>query len=327
MNRLLWYISFVLLCLFHTISFPQKVDRINFIPHWIPQAQFAGYYAAYEMGIYKKYNIDINILTGGPDNPASEMIKSGKAEFASLWLTNAIQLREQGIPIINIAQMIRKSALMLVAKKSSGIKTPKDMNNKKVGLWGGDFQIQPMEFFKKYNVKGIPVPQGSSINLFLFDGVQVTSAMWYNEYHRIINSGLNPDELATFFFSDHGLNFPEEGIYVLEDTYLNNPDLCERFIKATIEGWLWSFQNSDEAINIVIKYLKAASLPVNISHQRWMLARFKDLMLDSSSGTINTELSQEGYELVANSLRNSGIIKIIPEFKIFYRPNKNQVTK
>jgi len=57
------------------------------------------------------------------------------------------------------------------------------------------------------------------VNLFLRDGVDVVSAMWYNEYHTIINSGLNPDELTTFFFHEHGLNFPEDGIYTLEETF------------------------------------------------------------------------------------------------------------
>jgi NitT/TauT family transport system substrate-binding protein len=43
----------------------------SFIPHWVPQAQFAGYYIAYEKGFYKKQGIDLTIISGGPDRPAS----------------------------------------------------------------------------------------------------------------------------------------------------------------------------------------------------------------------------------------------------------------
>ena len=32
----------------------------------------------------------------------------------------------------------------------------------------------------------------------------------------LLNAGLNPDELTSFFFHEHGLNFPEDGIYALE---------------------------------------------------------------------------------------------------------------
>jgi len=45
-------------------------------------------------------------------------------------------MRAEGTRVVNIAQIMQRSALMLVAKKSSGIRTPQDMNGKKVGLWG-----------------------------------------------------------------------------------------------------------------------------------------------------------------------------------------------
>jgi NitT/TauT family transport system substrate-binding protein len=38
-----------------------------------------------------------------------------------------------GAKIINIAQIMQRSALMLVAKKASGIERPRDINGRKVG--------------------------------------------------------------------------------------------------------------------------------------------------------------------------------------------------
>lgn len=291
-----------------------QTKELTFVPHWLPQAQFAGYYIAFDQGIYKKHGINLKIVNGGVDNPSSECIKDGKADFVLLWLTTGIELRDKGVKLVNIAQMIQKSALMLVAKKSSGIKDPKDLNGKKIGLWGGDFQIQPLAFFKKYKIKGYPVQQGSSINLFLLDGVDVTSAMWYNEYHQILASGYDPDELTTFFFSEHGLNFPEDGIYVTEDFFNKNVKVCQEFVDASIEGWLWAFKNQDKAIAIISKYMKAAKIPVNKAHQNWMLSRMKDLMFDKSSGTIKKTLLENDYNFVAKTLLEGGNIKAIPAF-------------
>ena len=231
----------------------QALAKMTFVPHWLPQAQFAGYYVAREMGFYQKHGIDLTIMTGGPQVSAVQCLEEGKADFASLWLTKGIQRRSIGKPIINLAQLINRSALMLVAKKSSGITTPQDMNGKKIGLWGDDFLIQPQAFFKKYNLKVKTVQQGGTINLFFLDGVDVTIAMWYNEYHTILNSGFNEDELNTFFFSDHGLNFPEDGIYCREDFYLKNEALCRSFVQATLEGWQYAFNHPDQAIETVIK--------------------------------------------------------------------------
>ena len=105
------------------------------------------------------------------------------------------------------------------------------------------------------------------------------SAMWYNEYHTILNSGLNPDDLTLFFFSRLGLNFPEDGIYCMEKTLREDPESCEAFVQASIKGWLYAFENQDDALNIVMKHAKAAHTGTNKAHQRWMLARMKELIM------------------------------------------------
>ncbi len=316
---------FIVVIFFVCFSFPAMAvsgtpAKMSFIPQWVPQAQFAGYYMAYEKGIYERYGIDLTIITGGPDRPPSDLLEEGTADFATLWLTTGIQLRAKGVPVVNIAQMLKRSALMLVAKKSSGIERPEDMNGKKVGLWGPVFQIQPRAFFKKYKLDVREVPQSYSVNLFLRDGVDVASAMWYNEYHTILNCGLNPDELTTFFFHEHGLNFPEDGIYVLEETYRKNPELCSSFVQASLEGWQYAFENPEETIAVVMSNLEREHIPATAVHQRWMLNRMKDLMLpDGGTDGSPGSLRPEDYHRVAIGLKTNELIETIPSFTSFYR--------
>jgi NitT/TauT family transport system substrate-binding protein len=236
-----------------------------------------------------------------------------------MWLSSGIQLRDQGVKVVNIAQIMQRSALMLIAKKSSGVKTPQDIAGKKVGLWGPIFQIQPRAFFKKYNLEVKVVRQSYSVNLFLRDGVDVASAMWYNEYHTILNSGLDPDELTTFFFHEHGLNFPEDSLYTLADTFENDPDLCRAFVMASIEGWRYAFSHPQEALTVVMKNLKKEHIPATRIHQKWMLERMKDLILPQGPHIPMGRLLPEEYNLVAKALRDNGLIKEIPEFSSFYR--------
>ncbi|MBP1749922.1 MAG: transporter substrate-binding protein [Deltaproteobacteria bacterium] len=295
------------------------LKEISFIPQWSPQAQFAGYYAAYEQGIYRKHGLNVRIIQGGAYKPSSEILEKGEADIASIWLSTAIQKRSRKIKLVNIGQIVQRSSLMLIAKKSQGIKTPEDLNGKKIGLWGADFRIQPEAFFKKHNIKVKVIPQSYSVNLFLRDGVDAASAMWYNEYHTILNAGINADELTSFFYSDYGLNFPEDGLYVMEDVLKKDPEAICAFVRASIEGWKYAFDHPDEALDIILRYMVAANVPANRVHQKWMLERMKDIIYPSGKdGTaVPGTLRKEDYDRVAGELKEAGLIRDIPDINAF----------
>ena len=140
--------------------------KLSFIPLWSPQAQFAGYYVALEKGFYRGQGLEVEILNGGPERPADVWLEKGKADIGTLWLSEAIKKRAQGVRLVNVAQILQRSALMLVAKKSSGIRTIADLNGKTVALWES-FQLQPLALFRKYNLRVNVIPQAHSINLGL----------------------------------------------------------------------------------------------------------------------------------------------------------------
>jgi len=295
------------------------LKKVSFVTLWLPQAQSAGFYVAHDKGIYEKYGLDVDMLDGGPDRPPFRFLKEGKVDFTVLWLSTAIEKRSQGIDLVNIAQIFQRSGLMLVAKKSSGINKPEDMEGKKVGLWDAEFEIQPRAFFKKYKLNVKVVTQSYSVNLFLRDGVDVASAMYYNEYHTILNSGYDPEDLSAFFFYEHGLNAPEDGIYAMAETYKKDPAMCEAFANASIEGWQYAFNHVEEAVGIVLKYMEKAHIPANRTHQRWMLEKIKDLVMTKDKHDIVGILNEEDYNKVSANMTETGLIDNVPMFTEFNR--------
>ena len=67
-----------------------------------------------------------------------------------------------------------------------------DFNGKKIGVWRSDFQELSIAFLDKYGIQADIVPITSTINLFLKGGIDIMNVMWYNEYHRMLDAGLNP---------------------------------------------------------------------------------------------------------------------------------------
>ncbi len=299
---------------------PQKeLKPVSFLPQWIPQAQFAGYMVALEKGFYRDVGIDLTLLQGGPGMPPFEMLTSGGATFCTSWLSNAIQERAEGKKIVCLAQIIQRSSLMLIAKPH--IKAPADLDGKKVGLWIGHFYLQPLMFFRKHGITVQIIPNYSSEALFLKGAVDAMAAMWYNEYHSILNSGINPDELTVFFMNESDHNFPEDGIYTMEETYNADPQMCRDVVAASIRGWRRAFDHEEEALDIVMRYAAAAHTGTNRSHQRWMLERMKDLILSHETDDHVGLLRPRDYEYVGDILNKNHFIENLPSYRDFYRGN------
>ncbi len=291
-------------------------DTVTFLPHWMPQAQFAGYYMAVEKGIYKEYGLHVEILTGGPNFPIKNMIDKEEVDFVSDFLSGGIKNYCRFGNIVNIGQLSHRSALMFIARKSSGIETPEDFNGKKIGIWRSDFQELPMAFLEKFNIKAEIIPITSTINLFLRGGIDIMCVMWYNEYHQVVNTGIDFDELNTFFFTDYGLDYPEDGIYCKRKFFNSNPELCEKFVKATMEGWKYAFEHKEEAVRIVLKLMRDNNVPANSAHQLWMLNRMMDI-IDPKNNTL--VLDFDDYMETATILLDSKQIEFIPDFNNFYK--------
>jgi NitT/TauT family transport system substrate-binding protein len=189
------------------------------------------------------------------------------------------------------------------------------MNGKKIGIWRTDFKEIPLAFLDEYHIKATIIPISSTVDLFLENGIDVMAVEWYNEYHQILNAGYDPDELVTFFFYDHNLNISEDGIYCLRSSYLKNPEAYNKFVKASLEGWLYAFKNPELAVNIVMKYKEISHLPANRAHQTWMLNRMKDIM--EPEGKSYLGLKEIDFVKTEYILLKNGLIKKMPTYESF----------
>ncbi len=292
--------------------------QVSFIPHWMPQAQFAGYYVAYEKGFYTRRGLYVTILRGGPDKPSEVLLAKGTADFGSLFLSSAIVERAKGVPLVNLGQIVRKSSQLLIARRSSAIAAVEDMNGKKVGLWGEELSIGPTTLFRNHGIQVTVVPQAMTVNLFLRGGVDVVSAMWYNEYHTIFSAGVDPEELVVFRLSDYGADFPEDGLYCMEDTFKKDPRMCCDFVQASIEGWRWAFDHPEEALDIAMKYVNEAHIATNRTHQKWMLDRMHDIIAPDGAPVAAAFVPEDVYSKVAGALQADGLIDNIPAYSDFF---------
>jgi len=302
----------------------EEPRRAALVLQWQPQAQFAGFYVAQAKGFYREAGVDLTLIPGGQDVVASRLLAEGRAQFATMFLATGMERRGDtggaALPLVHLAQLVQRSALLIVTRKDSGINEPKDLDGRRISLWDNEFRLQPKALFQRLNIRPVIVPQSSTLGLFLHGGVDAASAMWYNEYHTLHASGLDLEDLRVFFYRDLDLNFPEDGIYTLEKTLKADPELCRAVVAASLRGWEYAFAHPEEALDIVLARMREGHVPVSRVHQRFMLARMRDIMLPAAKGdTPLGALAKSDFDRVAQTLARQGLLKSPPTFEDFSR--------
>ena len=291
----------------------QAGDAVTLQLKWVTQGQFAGYYVAAAKGYYTDEGLDVTILPGGPDVAPTQVLAGGGADVVVDWMPSALAAREKGLPLVNIAQPFKSSGMMLTCLKESGVATPADFPDKTLGVWFGGNEYPFLNWMNKLGLKtdgsagGVTVlKQGFNVDPLLQKQAACISTMTYNEYWQVIDAGIKPEDLITFKYEDEGVATLEDGLYVMEDK-LKDPafeDKMVRFVRASMKGWKYAEENSDEAAQIVID--NDATGAQTIEHQKRMVAEIAKLTAGS-----NGALDEADYARTVAALMSGGSDPVI----------------
>jgi len=273
----------------------KKLTKVTLQLKWVPQAQFAGYYAALDMGFYKRAGLDVTLKNGGPDIIPEQVVASGQAEFGVDWLPSLLASREQGADLVNIAQVFARSGMTQLTWKSSGIDSIAKMKGKKVANWLGGNEFELFAALVKNGMdptknKGVTiVQQPFDMNLFLQRKVDSASAMTYNELAQVLESK-NPKTGKLFTLKDlnvikmqnAGTGMLEDGIFVngswIKDR--SHQDVAKRFLKASFQGWIWCRNHVSQCTSWVL----ASGSTLGRGHQTWMTNEINKLIWPAPKG-------------------------------------------
>ncbi len=283
-------------------------DEVTLQLKWVTQAQFAGYYVALENGYYEDEGLDVTIKAGGPDVAPAQVIAGGGADVVVDWMPSALSARENGLPLVNIAQPFKSSGMMLTCRRDAGVSSTDDFAGKTLGVWffGNEFPF--LSWMAKLGLStdggddGVTVlKQGFNVDPILSGQAACVSTMTYNEYWQIIDAGLTPEELIVFKYQDQGVATLEDGLYVLEEN-LADPEFSDRmvrFVRASMQGWKWAEENPDAAAEIVLEYDETGAQ--TIEHQTRMMGEIA-LLTAGSNGALDVA----DYERTVQSLLAGG---------------------
>lgn len=268
------------------------LKKVKLQLQWVPQAQFAGYYAALDQGYYKDEGLDVEIVEGGADIVPQDVLSAGDVDYAISWVPKVLGSIEKGAKITDVAQIFERSATTQISFKDKGITSPADLSGKKVGSWGFGNEWELFAGMQKdgVGVKDVKlVQQAFDMNGFLAGDIDAAQAMTYNEYAQVLETKnpktgelYTPEDLNVIDWNDVGTAMLQDAIWAQSDKLKEKAyaDQTTKFIKASIKGWVYARDNPEEAAKIVT----AAGSQLGESHQLWMTNEINKLIWPSTNG-------------------------------------------
>ncbi|MCS6774004.1 MAG: ABC transporter substrate-binding protein [Anaerolineae bacterium] len=294
---------------------------VRVVLQWVPQSQFAGYYAAKDKGFYAEEGLDVTIIPGGPDIAPAQVVASDGAEFGVAWLPGRmLAAREGGADLVNIAQIFQRSGTLMVSFKEKGITKIEDFKGKNVGSW---LLGNEAELFAALRKAGLDpekdvtiVKQNFDMSQLLKGEVDVAQAMIYNEYAQVLETRnpatgelYKPEELNVIDFNEVGTAMLQDGV-MARASWLAQPgneDVAVRFLRATFRGWMFCRDNFDECVQIVLNNGTA----LGESHMRWQLNEINALIWPSPNGI--GIMDEALYKQTVEIAKTYGILKKDPD--------------
>jgi NitT/TauT family transport system substrate-binding protein len=289
-----------------------RPDRVRLQLKWVPQAQFAGYYAAQALGFYAAEGLDVTIRPGGPDAAAEDLVADGQADIGVGWLSALLVARDRGRPLVNIAQVFGASGIRQVAFASSGIRGPADLRGRRIAVWFSGNEYPLLATLEKYGIDRTRdvtlVPQPFDMRLLLDRAVDAAAAMTYNEYRQLLEAGVRAEDLVVIDFNREGTAMLEDGLFTTEE-WLRRPGhrgIAARFLRASLQGWATCRTRPSDCVDAVL----AQSPALGRAHQTGMMAEINKLIWDAGTpaGEIGRMNDQAFWRTAAIALR-FGVIK------------------
>jgi NitT/TauT family transport system substrate-binding protein len=247
------------------LSFPATVRAqslkslkpVNLQADWVYGGPNAGLVVAKEKGFFADAGLDVTINQGKGSGSTAQIVASKAVQFGfadGFVVGNSVS---KGMKLKMVAGVYRRNPCAALVLEESGIRSPKDLEGKTVGIATGSAQFQQWPAF----MKGAGL-DASKVRVINVDGAGAGPALISGQVAAIAGfaQGYIPSieirgkkKVRAFWYADEGVTAMSNGIIVHQDL-LAEPDLIRGMVRATMKGFIYGRANAEEMTQIVKKY-------------------------------------------------------------------------
>jgi len=249
MRRYLTALIFIYVANYFGYAF--AADSIVLQLKWHHQFQFAGYYAAKELGYYKDAGLDVTINPVTKNKNPIDNVLDGTAQYG-VGSNDLLLLRHSGKPVVALAVIFQHSPYVLLALKKNGIESVHDLVGKRVML-----DPYAQEVIAYLRSVGISMDRLNIVpsNDYNASDLITGKADAYAGYSTNDPYYLEKAGVPYLMFSPRsaGIDFYGDNLFTTESELKNHPARVKLFLEASLKGWRYAVKNPEKVADLMIE--------------------------------------------------------------------------
>jgi len=231
-------------------------DAVSLRLNWYLGGLHVPFYYGKERGFYKEEGIDLTINEGRGSANTVQVVAAGSDTFGLADSSSVVATAVKGADVKSVMSLLNSTGFSVVSLASNGIKTPKDLEGKKLAVSPGDPLGQLFRALAAHNkldmskISFVQVDPAAKVVAVLEKRVDALLGGADDQFFLIKYKGEEP---AALRYADHGANIVGMTILTQGATIKAKPDLVRRFVKATARSWDEAKKNPEAAVDAGLK--------------------------------------------------------------------------
>jgi len=216
---------------------------------WSHAFQFAGYYAAKELGYYEEIGLDVDIQESGPGRNSVEEVVAGRAQYG-IADSSIVLERANGKPVVVLGVVFQHSAIVLLAQKTGAEQTVHDLAGKRIMLVPGDAELRA--YLQKTGLSSdlyTEIENSFNIRDFIDKKTDAFSA-YITDQPYVLNHEKIP--YVSYTARSVGIDFYGDNLFTTEDEIEKNRERAKAFRDASFRGWEYAMKHQAEIIDLIL---------------------------------------------------------------------------
>ena len=214
-------------------------DKVTFATNWKAQAAHGGFYQAAADGTYKQFGLDVTIQQGGPQVNNRPLLPAGRIDFLMTGnLLHSFDNVKNNVPTVVVAAMFQKDPQALMAHPGQGYESFAKLKDAPLALIAKDGQFSWWQWLKAVHGFKDEALKPYNYNLGPFLANKKAIQQGYSVAEPIYIENQGKFKPVVHLLADHGFSTYSTVIEARTDTVKARPELVQRFVDASIVGWV-----------------------------------------------------------------------------------------